>query len=132
MQSGESIDSEEESEAFRTLCQHASGRFGALDPAGIVRVIRRASAGTDFSVQAAAMGAAIECYRAIKSDGVHVVQSPAGDEGVWHVGQQKAQVQHGEHVEHEEVFITSTEPIVLSCSCVDYARNSLGICVHGL
>ncbi len=113
----------DESETARVLLARLGSKLGGIDARSVVDIVLRACTGTDFSVASAATDEVIDRYGQIREHELEVLARPSRL-GVWKIGSAAG----GPY----EVLVQDIAPITVSCSCADFARNSLGICAHAL
>ncbi len=106
----------------RVLLEHATGRFGDVDPNLVVELALRAAQGCDLAVQRAAIEAMARRHEAVDRDELRVLARPGITGRTWTVGRRRGS--------GHDVAVSSLAPLRASCSCLDFARSSLGICKH--
>ena len=109
------------------LCRR---RFGRISPERIAEHVIAVTEGADWPVRKAAVEALARRYAFAERDGLRVVARPNGDR----IGEYRTARATGRKKDARPyaTALLSIEPLRMSCGCVDFVRNSLGLCKHGL
>ena len=115
-------------EARLELLDMARGKTGAVPPEVLVEQVVAVTAGGGWPVQRDAMMAVLRRCAFGKKDGLQVSARPSGSRplGTYRTGAK------GSSARPYWTLIAAVRPIVASCDCPDFLRNSLGLCKHTL
>src|SRR5712692_3267259 len=114
-----------ESETYQTLLARAHRRTGGVPPERLVRHVLSVTHGGDWPVQRDALDAVLRRCASTRTDGIQIVGRPGGRLfGLYATRRQ------GSRARPYRTLLRRIEPIVGSCECADFLRNSLGLCKH--
>jgi superfamily II DNA or RNA helicase len=111
--------------AFTQLMEIARSRSAPFPPKRIVEHALAISASRDFELRREALEALLRRVASARSDGLTVadVRQAPHALGLFRLRREDETLPY-------TVLVRSIEPLVASCDCPDYVRNSLGACKH--
>ncbi len=118
----------EESEGYRVLLDLSQGKTGDVPPEWLARHVPLLNSDADWPVQRAAMEAVLRRHSFARRDSLRVAERPRGGRpfGVYRTRRYRSSLRP------YSTLLASLDPIVASCDCADFVRNSLGVCKHVL
>jgi hypothetical protein len=116
------------SEALATLQHLAHKKTGRVPAELLARHVLRIYADAEWPVQRAALEAVLRRFDFARQDGLRVAGRPSGGSpfGLYRTGRRRGRARPYRTV------LRGVEPLVASCACADFVRNSLGLCKHVL
>ena len=116
----------DESEAYQVLMARVGRKSPKIPADLLVRHVLRIVPAVEWPTRVDALDAVLRRVDSIKKDGLKVASRPKGGAPL---GSYTTKTP-GPGVRPYQILVTGVDPIVGSCDCPDYLKNSLGACKH--